>query len=394
MARILVVCNSAFFLTKMRAPLVRALAARGHQVECACDAEDPGRLGASLGVPIRACSFPVSASPIAFARSIAALRRIIRAGKFDLVVSSNRNASIVARIAAWLERVPVNLYTAHGFYFHDDQGGIGHEIAYRCEAALARITSFTVSVSQEDLHWMVARGAVAPDRIAWIGQGIDTRRFRHAHPREDAERRVGLAHRPFRIGAVGRIVKAKGFLDLLHAFAEVRNSGRQAELLLIGGNIAQDISPFAREFSDEVRTLGVEDSVVVTGIVDNVEEYLSACDVFVLPSYREGVSRALLEAMSMELAIVATSIRGCREVIEESKNGLLYPPHDVQRLAALLQSLHDDPARRARIGQNARMSVVERFDERDFVKRQVDIFERLLAERATTPEQQHAATGS
>ncbi len=391
MSRILLVCNSPFFLMKMRAPLVRALVARRHAVEIACDADERERASLDLGVTIHRCDFPDSASPAGFAHSIAAMRRIIRPGSFDLVVSSNRNSSIVARIAAWLEKVPVNLYTAHGFYFHDDQGRMGRAFAIACEAALSRITSFTVSVSEEDMRFVIARGIIKPDRIAWIGQGIDVRRFRRVLGRQEAERRSGLHHCPFRIGAVGRIVKAKGFLDLLHAFAAMRSRGRQAELLLIGGNIAQDISPFARQFTDEVKRLRVEDSVIVTGIVDNVEEYLSACDVFVLPSYREGVSRALLEAMGTELAVVATSIRGCREVLRDGKNGLMFKARDVVRLTWLLARLHDDPPLRAQLGQAARECVLERYDERDFVKRQVDIIEQLLAARDFVPARQYAS---
>jgi glycosyltransferase involved in cell wall biosynthesis len=127
--------------------------------------------------------------------------------------------------------------------------------------------------------------------------------------------------------------------------------------------------------------LGLADALIVTGMVENVEDYLAASDAFVIPSYREGLSRALLEAMSMNLPVVATTIRGNREVIHDGVNGLLYPPRDVEQLAARLRLLHNHPDLRRSIGGKARATVIERFDERDFVARQVFIIERLLSER-------------
>lgn len=227
---------------------------------------------------------------------------------------------------------------------------------------------------------MVSRGFVAPERIVWIGQGIDTKRFQPALTRAAAEERIGLGPSRFRIVAVGRIVEGKGFSDLLTAVAKMRHEGYQAEMILVGGNIAHEISPLARELIEEAHALGVADAVTITGMVENVEDYLAASDVFVIPSYREGLSRALLEAMSMGLPVIATSIRGNREVIQDSVNGLLFSPREVSQLTAHLRLLYDQPGLRSLLGQQARTVVLERFDERDFVARQVVEVERLLSQ--------------
>jgi glycosyltransferase involved in cell wall biosynthesis len=380
MARILVVCNSTFFLENMRLPVVRALIARGHEVECVCGGDGHEKMEVSTGLRVHNCPFPRRASVAGFWRSAATLRRIIRAGQYDCVVSSNRNSSIVARVAAWRERVPVNIYTAHGFYFHDDHGPLGRELLMRFEALLASITSCIFSVTAEDMHLMVSRGFITPDRIVWIGQGIDISRFCPILARPAAEEKIGLAPAKFRVVAVGRVVEGKGFSDLLRALARLRDEGYEMELVLVGGNIANEISPLSRELTEEVRALEVHDAVTVTGMVHNVEDYLAASDVFVIPSYREGLSRALLEAMSMGLAVVATRIRGNREVIQDGASGLLYTARNVEELASRLRLLYDDPALRRRLGQKARGTVLERFDQRDFVSRQIVEIERLLSE--------------
>lgn len=380
MARILQVCNTDFYLRRFLKPLIRGLRSAGHTVECVCEG-DPGAL-AEADVPVHPLRFPRRPAPLAFARSVVQMRKVIRRRAYDCVNSHNRNASMVARVAAWLEKVPINLYTAHGFYFHDDQSRAAREATILLEAGLARLTDFTLSQNEEDIRLMVGRGYIPADQIRLIGNGIDVGRFHPRTDRRQCEQQLGLKPSPFRVGALGRLVKAKGFLDLLRAFANICPDKPGAELLLIGGNIEQDISPFHREFVAESGRLGIAEAVVITGITDRVEAYLSACDTFVLPSYREGMPRALLEAMSVGLPAIATDIRGCREIVQDGDNGFLYTPHDVVQLTSLLSRLLGEPELRAKLGRAARSRVVQQFDERDYVARQVEAINQLLGERS------------
>ena len=378
MARILQVCNTDFYLTKFLGPLVRALVQAGHEVECACEGSrvDPAVVGP--GVTVHAFDFPRTNSPLAFAAAIERMRELIRVGRYDCVDSHNRNASIVARVAAWLEGTPVNLYTAHGFYYHDDQRPLTRWATIGLEAALARVTDYTLSQSGEDVRLMTSRGFILPHRIEQVGNGIDTDRFRPGRERAETERALGLSPGRFRVVTTGRLVKGKGFGDLLQAFGRLRLDAGEAELVIIGGNIEQDISPFQTAFLAQAKAAQLEGSLVVTGITDRVEHYLATADVFVLPSYREGMPRSLLEAMSMELPVIATDIRGCREVVADGKSGLLFPPHDVVRLADLLDRLYRSKDLRRSLGAQARRSVVESFDEAGYVARQVEAIHRLV----------------
>jgi glycosyltransferase involved in cell wall biosynthesis len=239
---------------------------------------------------------------------------------------------------------------------------------------------------------MVTRGFIAPHRISVIGNGIDTHRFRHQPDRVGWERRLGLRSGRFRVAAVGRLVRDKGFMDLLGAFTRLHEFDPDSELLLIGGNIDQDISPVHQEFLAQAHKAGVAGGLTITGMVREVEKYLSTCDVFVLPSHREGMPRALLEAMSSELPVIATAIRGCREIIEDGMNGLLYPPSDVDRLTGLLRLLRGQSGLRVTLGQAARAAVVPCFDERQYVARQVDAIGQLL--RAPVPMPTFSAAGA
>ena len=128
------------------------------------------------GIVVHPLSFPTTGSLPEFAAAIEGLRRIIRPGAYDCVDGHNRNGSIVARMAAWLEAVPINLYTAHGFYFHDDQSPLAREATIALEAVLARVTAFTFSQSTEDAERMVRRRLITEEKISIIGNGIETTR--------------------------------------------------------------------------------------------------------------------------------------------------------------------------------------------------------------------------
>ncbi len=378
MAKILQVCNSDFYLSKFLSPLVMASVEQGHQVECVCEGSRFPQEILDSKIPVHHFEFPKKNSPLEFIIAVQRMRQLIRKGDYDCVNSHNRNASIIARIAAWLEKVPVNLYTAHGFYFHDDQSPLSKEITVWLEAILARLTDFTLSQSQEDLEFAVHRGFIKAEKIGHIGNGIDTKRFTPSRDRKQLEQELNFNTNRFRICSVGRLVKGKGFSDLLDAFAKFHNTVGNSELVIIGGNIAQDISPFQQEFLDKVQALGLQQNVLVTGITDKVENYLAICDIFVLPSYREGLPRSLLEAMSMSVPSIATNIRGCREVISHGENGFLFEPKDVEKLFELILDLYQHPESRAKFANLGRKTVVNKYDESDYIQVQVQAINQLL----------------
>lgn len=379
MARVLQVCNSNFYLSKFLAPLVIELANQGHAVECLCEGPFQHSQFDALEVQVHDFPFPKRGSITAFLSAIHAMRKVLREGQFDCVNSHNRNASIVARVAAWLENVPVNLYTAHGFYFHDDQSVIARELTILLESALAKITDFTLSQSREDVDFAVSRGFISKDRIAHIGNGIEASRFGTVRDRDGLEAQLKLGPSAFRVATTGRIVRGKGFEDLLAAFGSIRHSIPGSQLVMIGGNIAQDIEPFQQEFLRRVQDLELQSSVVVTGMVPNVEDYLGAADAFVLPSYREGVPRSLIEAMMSGLPCIATNIRGCKEVIADGEDGFLYPAGDIGALAQKLRQLAEDRSLRGRFSGAARTKAMQNFDERAYVRKQVQMIGMLTS---------------
>lgn len=378
MARILQICNTDFYLEKFLKPLVFELARRGHTVECLCHGRKFSAEFAERGITVHEADFPSKASPQAFWASIRALEKFLAGQEYDCINSHNRNASIVARIATWRATRAINLYTAHGMYFHDGQGKLSNWLTEVFEGCLARLTSHTLSQSDEDTQRMVARGHIARERIETIGNGINTEKFsqrrRTTLPWEKGTTPV------FRIAALGRLVRGKGFESLLQAFHAFHAQVPDSELVFIGGNIQADLDSAHDSLQGLIRELGLTGQVHITGMVDNVEYYLAASDVFVHPSYREGMPRSLLEAMCMGLPVIATAIRGAREIIDPGRNGFLFPPGDSAELVKRLVTLHALPCdERQALGEQGRQLVLQKFDERAYVARQADAIDRLLA---------------
>lgn len=299
------------------------------------------------------------------------MSKLLRKGRYHVVNSHNRNSSIVARIAAAHARVPINLYTAHGFYFQDHQSPLVHRMAEIFEGLLARLTTYTLSQSNEDVEFMTARHWIASERIRYIGNGIDADRFSPASTTAHSE--------TVNLSAMGRLVAGKGFEDILRAMANSRHRD-VLRLTIIGGNIVQDIAPSATDFTHLIADLGLESQVSITGIIDNVEDYLNQADMFIHPSYAEGMPRSLLEAMSVGLPCIATRIRGAREIIKPGDNGLLYAPHEFVELAAVIDHLIENIPLREAMGRNARATVLEKYQEHDYVDRQVNAIEDLIRE--------------
>ncbi len=373
--KILQVCNTDFYLKNFLTPLILALRDRGYTVECLT--EGTGWIGhlVDKGIRIHDFHFPPRASPWQFFLAVQRMKSIIKDSGFHIVNGHNRNSSIVSRIASKMAGIPINLYTANGFYYHDNQSALVNKFSEVFEGAMAKFTTYTLSQSDEDTIRMISKGWIQPDRIRTIGNGVDAQRF-SSRPKS----RVSVSSGKFCVCASGRLVSGKGFEDILRAISITKNR-ENIELVLIGGNIVQDISPSLEGFTNLISSLGLKDQVRITGMVDNVEEYLNNSSLFVHSSYVEGMPRSLLEAMSIGLPCIATKIRGAREIIDDRRNGFIYEPHDFHELADVIDELFLNRDLGRSVGRNARDTVLEKFQEKDYVQRQVQAMEDLLREK-------------
>lgn len=234
---------------------------------------------------------------------------------------------------------------------------------YLLERIAARFSDAELLQNEEDLPVLLRLG-VDPGKLQVIGNGIDLSRFDPATVPPDARSRAraawGVGSATIIIGAVGRLVAEKGWHELFAALAGLRAEGHDAVLVAVGPADPAKPDALSRDELAAAEAAGV----ILTGWQEHIEDCYPGFDLFCLPSWREGFPRAAMEAAAMGLAIVASDVRGCRQVVEDGVTGILTPPRDLRALQDALRSLVTDADLRRRFGLAGRHRALDAFDVR------------------------------
>jgi glycosyltransferase involved in cell wall biosynthesis len=329
-------------------------------------------------VPVE--SLTRSWTPMQDARALQDLRRIFRAEHPTIVHTHNPKTGVLGRVAARSTRVPVVVNTVHGLYAAADIGAAKRTVVRGAERVSARFSDHELFQSREDFDWALRTKLVPPGRATWLGNGVDTARFDRsaADPTRVAELRAtwGAEGRVV-IGTVGRLVAEKGYRELFRAAAVVRRTHPEALFVAVGPEDPSKADRLDPALLERVRA-GHDVVLAGEGDGEDMPAVYAAFDVFCLPSYREGVPRSAIEAMSTGLPVVASDIRGCREVVADGVTGLLIPDRAHAAIARAVARLLADPGLREAMGAAGRARAVERFDEELVIERTLDVYDRLL----------------
>ena len=268
-------------------------------------------------------------------RAMRELWRVLRTERPDVLHTHNPKTGLYGRVLGRLARVPVVVNTVHGLWATEDDPWRRRLVVYALEAIAARCSDVELIQNPEDLELLRRFHLVPRRKLRLLGNGVDLERFRpHRLTDEERTRRraeLGFGPDDVVVGTVGRLVAEKGFPELFDALERL---GPEHRLLVVGGADpakADGVGPAAIERA-EAR------GAVFVGQRDDVEELYGLMDVFVLASHREGFPRAAMEAAASGLAVVATDIRGCRQVVEPGVTGALVRVGDVEGLASAIAS--------------------------------------------------------
>jgi glycosyltransferase involved in cell wall biosynthesis len=224
-----------------------------------------------------------------------------------------------------------------------------------------------------DLHQSCLEYGVPAERCILVENGIDTEQFARTQDREHAKARFGVPRGRLLIGAIGRLSEEKGFDRLIRAADRLIASGAEVELRIAGdGNQASGLHEL-------IRSLGQEDRIRLIGFQSDTRPFFEAMDIFALSSLREGLPNVVLEAMAMEVAVVATRIAGVPRLVEHEENGMLVDVRDAEQLASTLARLAADGRLRARLGKAGRRTVESRYSFEQRMERIREIYDGLLA---------------
>lgn len=363
--KIVEVINVDFALAQFLLPLMREMRARGHEVVGVC-ADGP------LLAKVRAEGFRVVAVPMVRSlspggqwRAFRALVRLLREERPDLLHAHMPISGVLARLAAKLVGVKRIATTCHGFLFNQPGPVLRRAAAWGAEFVAARCTDVFLTVSREEAA--DARRMLLVANPIPVGNGADPAWF-HPDPEVRALVRAELGVAADRVVIViaSRLVRHKGYPELLAAMGAVAD----AELWVVGSRLTsdhgEDMEPYfvRADLGPRLRRLGWR---------DDLPRLLAAADIFVLPSHFEGLPLSVIEAMMTGLPVVATDIRGPRELVEPDRSGILVPPGETAPLAAALNRLASDPALRARMGARGREIALARYNEITIARRTLDL---------------------
>ncbi len=313
------------------------------------------------------------------------LYHLLRRERFVLVHTHTLKAGILGRWAAKLAGVPIIVHTNHGFIFHERSPQLWRYFFIALEKIAAHCSDLIFSVNQEDIETAVREGICEPRKIVLLGRGgigidialFDPERFSF----DDIARKrleVGLPNGARVVGFVGRLVREKGLLELFEAARIVRERVPEVRFLIVGPVDKEKPDALTPDTAQEH---GIANICHFLGMRQDMPELYALMDVFVLPSHREGFPRAPMEASAMQVPCVVTNIRGCREVVEHGRNGLLVPLGNVQALADAIVELLTDRGKARRMGEEGRRMALERFDERLVFEKVKAEYARLLREK-------------
>jgi glycosyltransferase involved in cell wall biosynthesis/ribosomal protein S18 acetylase RimI-like enzyme len=319
-------------------------------------------------------------NPQADGRAFLELLGILKRERFDLVHVHTAKAGVIGRIAARLAKVPCVVDTVHGLYVLPEDPLKKRLAVLTIERLAGLFSDLELYQSEEDLKWSARIHLVPKRKRALLGNGTDLSRFDQAAVGPERIRvlreELGIPEGAPVVGTVGRLVVEKGYREFFEAARRVHASHPRVRFLSLGR-----IEPEKWDAISEKEIADAERDVRFLGWRADVQDVMALFDVFVLPSWREGLPRSAIEAAAMGKSLVLTDIRGCREVVREGIEGHLVPVRRADRLAAAITDLIEDPDRRAAMGEAARARAVSRFDERQVCDRILDHYRVLLAKK-------------
>ncbi|MCP5110220.1 MAG: glycosyltransferase family 4 protein, partial [bacterium] len=324
------------------------------------------------GIPVEVIDSPRGisprhVSPISCLAALWRLARLIRKHRFDIVHTHGPVQGVLGRLAAWLARTPVVIHTEHGAVYHENQHPAARRLYMSVERLMSAISDHLLFMTRSEQRYAIKHGITARSQVHFIGNGISLRNFspRPRPAKQSDDPKVVIV-------SVARLDPIKNIPMLLRAVDRLRRSKPSIECRILGDGICQG------ELARWVEENGLGSHVRFLGYCNDVPDVLADADIAVLTSIKEGVPRGLMEPMALGLPVVATNVKGNRDVVVDGECGFLVPLHDDAALAERLSVLIENPGLRARMGVAGLRRVRDVFDEEVVIGKITALYETLF----------------
>jgi glycosyltransferase involved in cell wall biosynthesis len=308
------------------------------------------------------------------AASYRAIKKILKDFQPNVVHTHSAKGGFLGRLAAWSLKVPAIVHTVHGAPFHPFQNLLPRTLFRWCEWYAARQCHAIISVADAMTDLMVEAGVAPHEKFITIYSGMDVEPFLHAdESRQRVRQELGYSSEHIVIGKIARLFYLKGHDNVIVAAKEVIQKNPLVRFLFIGDGLLRD------SLQQQIDAAGLHDHFQFTGLVPpaQIPELLGAVDILVHASLREGLARALPQALIAGKPVVSYDVDGAREVCITGQTGFLIPPRDVVALAAALTQLAADPSLRQQLGYAGRSRFADQFRHETMTRRVREVYERV-----------------
>ena len=314
-------------------------------------------------------------------KSMMQMKKIFVKEKFDLIQYSTPNASLYAALAGKLAGIPVRLYCQWGMVYVGFEG-IKRQVFKAIEKIVCKLSTWIEPDSVSNLNFAHEENLYPQTKgsVIWNGSacGINLEKFDISQKikyRKDIREKYNFPEDSFVYGFVGRITKDKGINELLAAFKQIYESNSNVYLMMVGTTEKDDTV-------DESLFLWSKkcEHVIYTGFTDIVEQYLSAMDTYILPSYREGFGMGVVEAEAMGVPVIVTSNPGPVDAMKENENGIVVKKGSIKELLRAMKKLYEDKHIRKEYSSNAYDFAINNFEQKKLFGKILLDRKRLLGE--------------
>lgn len=314
-------------------------------------------------------------------KSMMQMKKIFVKEKFDLIQYSTPNASLYAALAGKLAGIPVRLYCQWGMVYVGFEG-IKRQVFKAIEKIVCKLSTWIEPDSVSNFNFAHEENLYPQTKgsVIWNGSacGINLEKFDISQKikyRKDIREKYNFPEDSFVYGFVGRITKDKGINELLAAFKQIYESNSNVYLMMVGTTEKDDTV-------DESLFLWSKkcEHVIYTGFTDIVEQYLSAMDTYILPSYREGFGMGVVEAEAMGVPVIVTSIPGPVDAMKENETGIVVKKGSIKELLRAMKKLYEDKHIRKEYSSNAYDFAINNFEQKKLFGKILLDRKRLLGE--------------
>jgi glycosyltransferase involved in cell wall biosynthesis len=332
-------------------------------------------LGRGIALPVVTTpSLVRSIRPDTDWRASGDLKRILSAFQPDVVHTHSAKAGILGRLAAWSLKVPAIVHTVHGAPFGPYDPWPRRTFYQWCERYAASRCHHLISVADAMTDLMVSARVAPREKFTTIYSGMNVEPFLAANDSREATRReLGFAPEHIVIGKIARLFHLKGHEDVINAAMDL-DRDPNLRFLFVGDGILRD------KLQKMIDDAGLSDRFCFTGLVppDRIPALIGAMDILVHASRREGLARALPQALLAGKPVVSYDVDGAREVCIDNETGFLVRSYYFKDLCNPLIRLSEDAALRERMGQEGRRRFTDQFRHETMTRRIRELYERLL----------------